>query len=347
MSGDGIIPPPGPEQESSDRLGITVEKLIEDRRIVERLKAAYRPYAHAAGSMWQEIHDKSRALHELMREGTLEQLADYLRHPKDHYLLYGYESLTREWTERMQSEDSMRRRFPSRMKDILVRLAEALGALRVENPEHGRWQENTRLPADEVVAAIERVLGVSLEVPWPYEGYFGVATKSGVIGDRMLNGAYAAHRARELGAQRVLEIGAGLGHAARYGHLMGLQWTIADLPITNVAQGHFLMRTLGEDAVALEGERHRPGQIRVLTPSYLEVAERYDLVLNVDGLTEYGESTAEQYLDQALRISDRLLSINHEANAYSVNALAGKKRLRVARFPYWMRRGYVEELITR
>jgi hypothetical protein len=70
-------------------------------------------------------------------------------------------------------------------------------------------------------------------------------------------------------------------------------------------------------------------------------------VVNIDGFTEYGAETAATYFDVIRHISPRLLSVNHEANSYRFRDLVERANglANVQRYPYWMRNGYVEELI--
>ena len=61
---------------------------------------------------------------------------------------------------------------------------------------------------------------------------------------------------------------------------------------------YFLGRTLGEKAIRLFGEEEGPG-IRILPPAaFLAAADRYDLVVNVDSLTEMARDRAVSYVDQ-------------------------------------------------
>jgi hypothetical protein len=84
-----------------------------------------------------------------------------------------------------------------------------------------------------------------------------------------------------------------------------------------------------------------------LTPAHLDSAPRYDLVVNVDSLTEVGRGVAEDYLRWIMKNSRRFWSVNHEANMFTVNELLKEfPGATVERFPYWMRNGYAEEIIN-
>jgi hypothetical protein len=330
--------------------GVTERVDADDSRIVERVVAAYRRSAggdfYGRESMWRVFHDeKQRTLHELLLSNERGRIAEALRNPSDNYLMLGFENINRDACERVRLDNAAGRDRAARVHDLVVRLGEALGVLRTENPEGGPWMQNIALDADSVLDAVERRLGIGIAVPWFYAGLVGLRTRRGIFGHRMVHAAYCAYRVRQLSGGPIVEIGAGLGHLARYAFLMGLRdYTIVDLPLTNVAQGYFLMRTLGENAVTLEGEPVRPGAIRVLSPAHLDAGEHYDLVVNVDSFTEMGHEIAQRYLAWGIAHAPRIWSVNHEGNPFTVAELAAN--CRVERFPYWMRRGYVEELIT-
>ena len=68
--------------------------------------------------------------------------------------------------------------------------------------------------------------------------------------------------------------------------------------------------------------------------------ETYDVAFNADGLTEISLEAAQKYAAVIRRRCRALISINHEANAFTVRELFGKP---ASRYPYWLREGYVEE----
>ena len=77
------------------------------------------------------------------------------------------------------------------------------------------------------------------------------------------------------------------------------------------------------------------------------MTETFDVVLNVDSLTEMSLPTMESYWRFCRSNADTLLSINHEINPNRVRQLyLSDPAVSVSRFPYWMRRGYVEEHIS-
>ena len=184
--------------------------------------------------------------------------------------------------------------------------------------------------------------------PNPFAGEIGLATGRGTASYRAVQALYQAQRIKHFGAASVVEIGGGLGRTAFYAWQSGVRdYTLVDLPLTGVAQAYFLGRTLGPENVCLFGEE-RPG-IRVLPPTgFLEQSSHPDLVLNVNSLPELSRDAALAYVTEIRHRAARFLSVNHETEAFTVAELCAEVGMPAAgRSPYWLRRGYVEELFTK
>jgi hypothetical protein len=108
-----------------------------------------------------------------------------------------------------------------------------------------------------------------------------------------------------------------------------------------------VLRSAMKAPIALVGESAAEDQIKIMPPGFfIDGTERYDLVVNVDSLTEIGRAGADQYWSAIQSRAAKFLSINHEANEFTVAQLIGQaKPVRTSRMPYWMRRGFVEELV--
>ena len=77
------------------------------------------------------------------------------------------------------------------------------------------------------------------------------------------------------------------------------------------------------------------------------MTETFDVVLNVDSFTEMSLETMESYWRFCRSNALSLVSINHEINPHRVRELyLSDPSVQVSRFPYWMRRGYVEEHVN-
>jgi hypothetical protein len=183
-------------------------------------------------------------------------------------------------------------------------------------------------------------------------GYFGVPIRDHLFFARSADHAYVAWRCRELGARRVTEIGGGLGGVADYALRFGIErYTIYDLPVMNVIQGYALIKA--GHRVALVGETDAPV---VLHPWWrITDAGSCDVAVNQDSFPEIEPAFVEDYLRHIRRTAAQFLSINQEAGELAsakghrqtivadlVSRVGGFRR--ISRAPYWLRRGYVEEL---
>jgi hypothetical protein len=367
------VPPPAPPEPRMDRytwmqhhpLGTPVDELADgrgrprddDAELADRAIRAFRSTRpdefYGPGSVWMDIFTaRQREIVRVLASGPLAEARAILQNPHQNFLYYGFEDLYLDSYLRYR-DPGQRIGFAMRCRDLLVRLAEALGALRVENPEGGPWGESMTRPLAELVGLVEARGGAPLPVPDLHPWYSGLGVAGGLITERAINAYYCAFRAVQLlGGRRpgrILEIGGGLGYVAYYATLMGVRdVTIVDVPLTSLCQAYFLLRALGADRVTLADEAPGPGRaVHLRPPPALAETGPVDLVINIDGLTEYGEPTAAAYLEAIARIAPRMLSVNHEANAYRLHDLVrGRPGVKsVQRFPYWLRNGYVEEIV--
>lgn len=295
-----------------------------DLVLVERLLARYRATFrdnHYSGQ-WAELFQAwHQPLHDVFMRGSVEEAAAALRDPASNYLFYGYES-------------TMAGHFDDTTTDtrLLEQLRLAVGGARLElqRPTSlryriGTWRKRRREGAAPILDDLDRVFG-RIDFPNPYRGECGIVTPRGVASERAINAIYQAWQLKG----RVLEIGGGLGRTAYYAARFGVtDYTIADLPFSSIAQGYFLWRTLGHNAV------------RLISPDEFFAEDTiYDVILNADSLTELSRELAERYAAEIRKRCRLFISINHEANAFTMRELFGKP---ASRHQYWLRPGYVEE----
>ncbi len=249
--------------------------------------------------------------------------------------------------------------------DKLVSLAEGVGAIAVENPEQGAFGGNSRRAPAELVELISERIGISIEPPDVDGGLLKLDTGRGRFGERDANAIYTAWLMQQTTAghegTRICEIGGGSGRVAYWSHRLGLtSYTIVDLPMVNVVQGYYALKSIPAEKVSLYGEAEPgsvPGCLQILPPQAIAAITQptFDLVLNQDSFPEMSAGTVAGYL-QWIRTccAGRLLTINHESsppgvdghpqvNVQEVTAETGGFT-REQRFPYWLRRGYVVEL---
>jgi hypothetical protein len=358
---------PAPETQEKLVAGARPELRADDDALISRALRAFRatdpkpfhepaswPTRAVTSENWLRFAaTRQDALLQTLTGGSLDDAARVLRNPHENYLYYGFENLFAD-REGIYRDPVKRERHARHCKDMLVRLAEAIGAISLENPEGGQWGRNMTLTTADLVSAIEERVGVALPLPDVHYGYCGLRVDGGFISASGLTAYYCAFRAMQLTRlmqrPRMVEIGGGLGYLARFAFLMGCRdFTILDLPLTNLCQAYYLLRTVGPDRVVLAGEAARSGDsvIRVLPPNTFDELESVDLVVNVDGITEYGEDIALTYLQKICRLTPVMMSVNHEVNAYRFRDLVMRACAvrSFQRFPYWLRNGYVEEIV--
>ena len=315
------------------------------QRIIRMYAAGLGEFPGYGKSMWSEINRLAAPLHELLLAGEPAAVAGALDNPQTTNLLQGFDNPVAApygftAPDRNLLSIEIGPGAPARIYLALKRLAEAVGAVNLANPE---TLTGTALAPDEYVARIEERIGAALEFPNFYPGEEGIVTGRGIVSYRPLQAIYQAWRLKQLGARSVLEIGAGLGRTAFYANRFGIEhYTIVDIPLSNVAQAHFLGHALGPEAIALPGEDGRP--IRLRGPRFIETAgDRFDVMLNVDSLSEMDATVAAGYIDFARRCAASVLSINREWDG-APRAADLLVAATTSRHPYWMRDGYVEEL---
>jgi hypothetical protein len=327
-----------------------------DTALVTRLVAAYRrtfKESHYGGSglWWIFFQREHGALHKVLMSGTTADAAKALRNPASNELLYGFDDTRASIIKTLEGSADERIRLAMLTKMCLVSLAEAVGAIRIENPENPP-KPLSAPPTENLLKAIEPAFEMRIDFPNPFPSEHGLSTERGIAGFRAAQSLYQAYRIKALlaGVQNpaILEIGGGTGRTAYYCNKMGLKnYTIVDLPFTAISQGYFLGRTLGDDAVIVDGEsaKAKSNMVKLLTPdSFLGGRSKFDLAVNFDSLTEMPTPIGERYWKEIKSRARMLLSINHESNEETMTEITKTKPNQ--RFPCWMRRGYAEELFV-
>jgi hypothetical protein len=221
--------------------------------------------------------------------GPAPQLAaQLLRNPAETTLFWGFDAIAKGPPGSIEPHENViltlnqtenwRGLYALWLLDSLSSVAEAIGSQRVPyletEPHQVGMHEATRQTVDEIADQIDGALGIKLTFPNPFPGELGLSSSRGVIGFRAIQAVYQAWRIAQIADGKpnfkVMEIGAGLGRTAYFANVLGLKnYTIVDIPLTNAAQGYFLGRVLGSNAVRLNGEQTE-AQINIVAPSAIE-----------------------------------------------------------------------------
>ncbi len=328
---------------------------VEDKELIQRIIAAYQRanQTDLGKSMWKFFFTTyHQPIHQALIDGNEKTVTEILRKPEISDLFYGFDLLTKSFQGIFRKKKA-RKAYAKACLDGLVRFAESVGAVSMDNPE-SELEYRSLWKTENVLSELDKVC-MPFSMPNPFANEHGVGSSRGVISYRVPQALYQAWRIKQLvdGIQnpRVLEIGAGLGRTAFYAYELEIKdYTIVDLPISTIAQAYYLGRTLGEENIHLDGELFDDGsnRVKIITPdTFLAESKTYDLILNVDSLPEMDFHVAQAYWEKIKASTNIFLSINHEVNSFRVRDLLVKdlNSLNVQRGLYWMRKGYVEELI--
>ena len=341
--------------------------------IAARIRDAYRRWkdeaaqARAAGTadMWTHIHTvPHRQFLDLVEMGEAEPIAAYLCRMAETPLTAGFMN----FKPHAQLVESDLYRYVEAMHviDKIVALGEAWRIIGTLDPEQGLWLLSD-IDFFGILSHAATVNGAIVPAPKAGGGSYGLATTHGIFTLRDLFAMYTARRIDDVLTQHrcerrsVVEIGGGPGTLAYYSYQRGVRdYAIYDLPSVGLVQAFFLMRSLGQEAVAIQGEANDDRRDAIKIRPHWTIRTRPiagELFVNQDSLPEINKPEAMDYLAAMKRLGGRyFLSINQEASTQNL-AQQGSWQTRVwaltgeaggfdcvYRFRDWLRKGYVEEL---
>lgn len=335
------------------------------RMAARRVVAAYQrardnPLVPAPG-MWDSLEANNSAFLEALNDGDVGAVRERLAGMLQDDVSWGLGCCGSEIASWLRA-GTIGNRAQHKLTDLLIGLAEAVGARRLTSPEQNPAEHARALVVDleSTYHAIMHVTGQSLSQP-QVAGAMGGRVGTDVVSLDTLGHGYTLYRLRQLGLSNrsaVVEIGGGFGCLAELAARHGQQnYTVIDLPWVNALQGYYLLMTRPPESVRLFGEAGE-AVVRVL-PFWCfdDIPDRsVNVVLNTNSMPEMGEDSARNYLTGIRRILDNgfFLSINQEAKAPVaghgeqlcvadlVQATGGLRRQ--SRHRSWMRHGYVEEV---
>lgn len=269
-----------------------------------------------------------------------------LANPLTNNLMYGFDNLSKSLQSLFRLETTSEGTVAA---DHFVALAEYVGVIKYISPESLVHPKKRIINLKPVVdKTIEQVFQrPDFSLPNPFKGEKGISTAFGVASLRVPSAIYQALKISRYG-DNICEIGPGLGRTAYFAALLGVKkYTLVDIPVSSLVQGYFLLASQSNYKLIFNGEKELDHGFHFKTPSaFLGAEERYNLVLNVDSLTEIGVDAARGYLKEITNRAEYFLSINHEENEFCMRELAAEfPNLKlVERSRSWIRLGYVEEL---
>lgn len=325
-------------------------------RIIRAYQFALEKFDTGDKSAWNNaLFAKSKDFHLALVAGDVGACRTMLEDPAGNYAFYGFDDLYEDYYRALRDNHTNQVSYSAICLDKLLGLSEALAARRMWYPEWALWADRITQTPDSLLAEIEKKTGYSLDFPNIYDREYGLPSARGLICYRAIHAIYLAHRLAGLCAApaqaSVVEIGPGVGRPAYYARRFGIgRYMLVDIPVASACQAFHLMSVLGPDEVALSGENDRQGRapVRVVSPSeFLACGETFDVAGNVDSITEMSSDTAVAYLKKLAGCARVMLSINHEANERTFEDMCREVTGRApdTRTPYWLRRGYLEEVV--
>lgn len=317
---------------------------------IDRIRASYLSAmeAHEAenSEIWGHITASKQAdVHEALLRGG-EPLRSILSDPASTNLYYGVDMMCADVLAATPVESQERQILLH--TEMMAEFLGVIGADRLPNPEGGLNYKSGSLPTrqmEDLLCLLDAAFPTPVDFPNPFpEEVYAARSSKGYISHRSIHALYQTYRLLHTsprGKARCLEIGGGLGRTAYHSVKAGIRaYTIVDLPMMGVGQACFLMATLGSDQVSLYGEDGLHAPVRLRPPHWLfSAAEVFDVALNCDSLPEMSREYAERYIAFIKANCRAFISINHEANHFTVRELWPD----LLRFPYAMRPGYLEE----
>ena len=216
---------------------------------------------------------------------------------------------------------------------------------------------NGTLDMEKLFPFLDKKCGFKIEFPliYKYSGNLAYKTSRGLITQRNLFALYyiwsivsSFYTIKDIS---VLEIGAGTGYTAFWAYKFGFKsYTMVDIIETGIVQAHYNFNILSSENVKLYGEPFSNRFLTIIPASeFNNISDTFDIVVNFDGITEYGIDTANNYLVRSMKITSRFLSINHTSNSYSFKDLYKKlpniKLLLQEKDNYRTDSTYIRELI--
>jgi hypothetical protein len=322
---------------------------------IDRIRKSYQlqlvDFEGMASPLWEYIRSLNSELHNALIDSSLD-LKQMLENPLNNNLFYGVDNTARDVLPLLPSQDILN----TAIRNSLVHLESLLGIRKLFNPEGGSiYNEpkildklNDVISVDQMLNRIFSTLKINPDVSQLSLDQVGLSSSYGSVSERLPHALYLSQLLSNLtkfsGYTSFVEIGPGVGRVLLYGSRQGLNTFGVDLPLGVVGSAYYLSRHLGESAISLPGENNKSARIKLLSPrDFLKSKKNFGIMFNNDSFTEMPEEIALRYLSS--NNFKTLISVNHEANDFTVKEIANKVGLKpLIRTEYNLRPGYLFEI---
>lgn len=345
--------------------GVTERDLAIIARLTKFWSNSQNSLTNLGESPWSQIQRDQTQFYEIMGEGNLEKIYDYLISSPTQSLCNGVLQGNRE---------SIMLKVNPKYRDLISKitinrfmaLSEAIGeGCEVQNPEQGQWGVKKDFNFAEFLNQLDAAFGIPVIPPTVYTGLLLTEVgnrKFNQVDIMALNASLQIKNTLANSPNKtILEIGSGSGITPYWCHRLGLgPIQIIDLPHVVVLQAFYLLKSLPNAKILLYGEEQGVSEPDItIYPhwAFLELPKnKVTLAFNQDSFAEMSNETVLNYLTWISDIGAQiLLSINHESGATYDSALASQANisrliqetpayLRVSRYPNWVRQGYIDQV---
>lgn len=287
--------------------------------------------------IWGSIVPTHAEFIEHLKARDCDKLHDYLKNMWTRPLTYGIAQGEFFYNRLVKNEDELQKNTGFAIYDKFLTLMESVSLLPTFSPEN--FQANSdylkyyTVSVDRYLEELENHLNCKIQAPKYQGGHFGIQTeKHGLFSDRDIMALGVAIRILESYWNRqditICDLGSGLGYLPYYLKTLGFKnITHLDIPTVTVAAKYFMKTNMPDF------------DLKYISPNDFD--GKYDLVVNLDGMSTYNKTVAEDYGRKISENSKHFLSINREFDEFKVSEVVNMTR--VTRNPFWLRRGYVEE----
>lgn len=322
-------------------------KKLKIKLALRLIKSVKKNLDYSVDGMWGSIiNDYHQDIIQFINEKDISRILYNLENPKQNNLLYGFDNLAKDIQSPFRIETITEEKLTA---DYFIALAEYTDVINYIYHESLNSPKKKKININILIdSIIKKKFNKQFFFPNCFIGEKGILTNYGIASLRVPTSIYQALNVIKYG-NNICEIGPGLGRTAFFANKLGaMKYTLVDLPIPSLCQGYFLLSSCPGEKFIFDNEKKSFEKgFRFLNPqTFLKNNEKYDIILNVDSLTEMSEKMANIYLKNFINKTKWFLSINHESNSFTVNNLIKKipEYKLISKSRSWIRKGYKEEL---
>ena len=291
---------------------------------------------NAGGMEWDGILATHAEFAEMLTERKIDQLKFYLKYMFTNPLCHGTAQGKYFYDRLIRNIDDIQTNTGFAIYDKFITLMEANAVIPAFSPEEYQTKNDFlkfyTIDPDDYIGLLESSFECDLSAPMYQGNHFGILTKKhGLYSDRDIMALGIAIQIKQAYWNRpdikICDIGGGVGYLAYWLKKLGFEnITYVDLPTVAVSAKYFF-------------ETNGVKNVKFISPK--EFDGKFDLVVNFDGITTYGEKDAKEYMEKIEANTKHFLSINREIDDYRVSDICNMRR--ISRNPFWLRKGYITE----